>query len=111
MLHCLILYNLGYSVTLPFFRRTNSLHLPILHGMQFNWDHSINVAKAISDLSDRRFVMIAKIVESSAYLVNGVFSSSLNYKSLRNTLKRYGPLTLPRIVPLLTALHSLVIPL
>ena len=79
--------------------------------MLFNWDHSINVDKAISDLSDRRFVMIAKIVESSAYLVNDVFSSSLNSKSLRNTLKRYGPLTLPCIVPLLTALHSLVIPL
>ena len=41
--------------------------IPLLHGMLFNWDHSINVDKAISDLSDRRFVMIVKIVESSAY--------------------------------------------
>ena len=45
----------------------------------------------------------ATIVESSAYLNNAGKPSYVISRSLRKILKRWGPLTLPCAVPLLTA--------
>ena len=72
---------------------------------------SMNVDKAIFDLSGRPSEIIDKIVESSAYLVNDVSSQSSNSKSFVNILKSYGSLTLPCVVPLFTSFHSLKTPL
>ena len=45
----------------------------------------------------------ATIVESSAYLNNAGKPSYVISRSLRKILKRWGPPTLPCVVPLLTA--------
>ena len=50
-----------------------------------------------------RFLVIGKtVVESSAYLKRTGQPLKKISKSFKNILKRYGPLTLPCVVPLLT---------
>ena len=52
------------------------------------------------------FHMGATIVESSAYLKSMGVSFTKTSRSVSNTLNKYGPLTLPCVVPLLTHTQS-----
>ena len=57
--------------------------------------HSMNLDKAISDLSGKSLDIVTRTVESSAYLNNVISLCSSISKSFKNKLKMYGPLTLP----------------
>ena len=51
----------------------------------------MNLDKAILDLSGKSLEMETRTVESSAYLSNVISSSPSISLSLKNKLKRYGP--------------------
>ena len=70
--------------------------------MSFATVQSINLDKAMSDISGESLVIVTKTVESSAYLNKDISLYPSISRSFKNMLKRYGPLTLPCVVPLLT---------
>ena len=65
----------------------------------------------MSDTSAKSLEIVTKIVESSAYLNKDISLCPTISKSFRNRFKKYGPLTLPCVVPLLTIFHWHVTPL
>ena len=87
-----------------FFLITSSLHLLGLHDIQFSRDQFKNSFTKVTEVSVLPSTG-ATIVESSAYLNNAGKPSYVISRSLRKILKRWGPLTLPCVVPLLTAFH------
>ena len=65
----------------------------------------MNNLRASCVLSVPSLLTVICSVESSAYLFRSMLSPVIS-RSFRNTLKRYGPLTLPCVVPLLTSFYS-----
>ena len=59
----------------------------------------------MSDISGESLVIVTKTVESSAYLNKDISLYPSMSRSFKNMLKRYGPLILPCVVPLLTTFH------
>ena len=84
-----------------FFLTTNSLHLQGLQTILLSLHQVRNCPTKSADGS--RFLVIGEtIVESSAYLKRTGQPLKKISRSFKNMLKRYGPLTLPCVVPLLT---------
>ena len=77
--------------------------------MSFATVQSINLDKAISDISGESLVTVTKTVESSAYLNKDISLYPSISRSFKNMLKRYGPLTLPCVVSLNHLIESLSI--
>ena len=87
-----------------FFLITRSLHFLLLLDIKFFSHHFINVLTISSELSCS-FHTRETILVSSAYLNRMSFPFKLISRSLRKMVNRWGPLTLPCVVLLLTSFH------
>ena len=87
-----------------FFLITSSVHFLLLLDIQFFSDHSINVLTISTELSCS-FHTGETILVSSAYLNRMSLPFKLISRSLRKMVNKWGPLTLPCVVPLLTSFH------
>ena len=76
--------------------------------IQFFSDHSINVLTISTELSCSFHT--GEILVSSAYLNRMSLPFKLISRSLRKMVNKWGPLTLPCVVPLLTSFHCLTNP-
>ena len=90
---------------LSFFLNISSLHLLGLHSIWLFILQLRNWFTRSADVSES-FHTGATIVESSAYLKSTGVSFIKTSRSLRKTLNKYGPPTLPCVVPLLTHTQS-----
>ena len=104
---CSMPHRRGKLGVTPFLAIQSSLHWLVLQLMPLTYVHSKHALQAFCDSSTLFLCTVSRTEVSSAYLVRSLsWQHWVTSRSSKNRLNKYGPLTLPWVVPQLTSFQS-----